>query len=72
MRMRKKQDLPQKICAHCGLPFAWRKKWEAVWDEVKYCSDRCRRDRKPSAIPPAADANQPVPVARASKPRRAA
>ena len=72
MRMRKKQDLPQKICAHCGLPFTWRKKWEAVWDEVKYCSDRCRRDRKPGAIPPAADASQPVPVARASKPRRAA
>ena len=72
MRMRKKQDLPQKICAHCGLRFTWRKKWEAVWDEVKYCSDRCRRDRKPGAIPPAADANQPVPVARASKPRRAA
>lgn len=20
----------------------WRKKWENVWDEVKYCSDRCR------------------------------
>ncbi|MFM8753701.1 MAG: DUF2256 domain-containing protein, partial [Phenylobacterium sp.] len=24
-------------------PFAWRKKWEKVWDEVKYCSERCRR-----------------------------
>jgi Protein of unknown function (DUF3253)/Uncharacterized protein conserved in bacteria (DUF2256) len=23
----------------------WRKKWERDWDEVKYCSDRCRRDR---------------------------
>ena len=45
MRMRKKADLPQKTCAACGLPFAWRKKWEKVWDEVKYCSDRCRGAR---------------------------
>lgn len=21
----------------------WRKKWEKVWAEVKYCSDRCRK-----------------------------
>ncbi|PVY89627.1 hypothetical protein C8C95_0441 [Acidovorax sp. 99] len=46
MRMRKKTDLPQKTCQHCGLPFTWRKKWEKVWDEVKYCSDRCRSERK--------------------------
>lgn len=45
MRMRKKADLPEKICASCGLPFAWRKKWEKNWDEVKYCSDRCRGAR---------------------------
>jgi len=25
---------------------AWRKKWAKVWDEVKYCSERCRRQRK--------------------------
>ncbi|MGX5660634.1 DUF2256 domain-containing protein [Castellaniella ginsengisoli] len=24
---------------------AWRKKWSKVWDEVKYCSERCRRER---------------------------
>lgn len=46
MRMRKKSDLPQKTCQHCGLPFTWRKKWEKVWDEVKYCSDRSRSERK--------------------------
>lgn len=40
-----KADLPQKTCAACGRPFAWRKKWAAVWDEVKYCSERCRRAR---------------------------
>ena len=46
MRMRKKSDLPQKQCMHCGLPFTWRKKWEKGWGEVKYCSDRCRSERK--------------------------
>ena len=45
MRMRKKHDLPQKKGLHCGLPFTWRKQWEKVWDEVKYCSDRCRNER---------------------------
>ena len=34
--------LPSKLCATCGRPFSWRKKWSRVWDEVKYCSDRCR------------------------------
>ncbi len=38
----KKADLPTKPCLACGRPFTWRKKWERVWDEVKYCSDRCR------------------------------
>ncbi|WP_100342414.1 DUF2256 domain-containing protein [Mucilaginibacter auburnensis] len=41
----KKQDLPQKICAVCGRPFSWRKKWEKVWDEVKYCSEKCKRSK---------------------------
>ncbi|WP_432773411.1 DUF2256 domain-containing protein [Francisella salimarina] len=39
----KKQHLPTKVCVVCGLPFTWRKKWAKVWDEVKYCSERCRR-----------------------------
>ncbi len=38
----KKSDLPQKVCPVCERPFTWRKKWEAVWDEVIYCSKRCR------------------------------
>lgn len=41
----KKSDLPSKVCLACGRPFTWRKKWEKVWDEVKYCSDRCRGSR---------------------------
>ena len=31
----KKGDLPVKVCAVCGLPFTWRKKWEKCWDEVR-------------------------------------
>ncbi|WP_425506317.1 DUF2256 domain-containing protein [Sphingomonas endophytica] len=38
----KKPHLPEKICASCHRPFAWRKKWARDWDAVKYCSDRCR------------------------------
>nr|WP_240902662.1 DUF2256 domain-containing protein [Aquitalea denitrificans] len=22
---------------------SWRRKWTQCWDEVKYCSERCRR-----------------------------
>ena len=38
---------PDKTCATCGRRIEWRKKWERCWDEVKYCSDACRRS-KPS------------------------
>ena len=29
----------------CQRPFAWRKKWEKVWEEVKFCSDKCRMNK---------------------------
>jgi hypothetical protein len=45
MKQIKKSNLPQKICIACNRPFAWRKKWEKVWDEVKYCSDKCRKNK---------------------------
>lgn len=45
-RMVKKGDLPQKPCAGCGRPFAWRKKWARDWETVRYCSDRCRTAAK--------------------------
>ncbi|MDR9403240.1 MAG: DUF2256 domain-containing protein [Halothece sp. Uz-M2-17] len=44
-RQRKKSDLPTKTCVVCGRPFTWRKKWADCWDEVKYCSQRCRRNK---------------------------
>ncbi|PZX51161.1 hypothetical protein LX76_03202 [Cereibacter changlensis] len=45
--MRRKADLPSKLCATCGRPFAWRKKWARDWEAVKHCSDRCRSSRAP-------------------------
>ncbi len=44
-----KSDLPEKICVTCGRPFTWRKKWAKVWEEVRYCSDRCRNLRRKAA-----------------------
>jgi len=39
---RKPSERPSKICLTCGRPFSWRKKWERDWENVRYCSDRCR------------------------------
>ncbi|MEM1182410.1 MAG: DUF2256 and DUF3253 domain-containing protein [Acidobacteriota bacterium] len=41
-------DRPEKTCPSCGRRFAWRARWANSWDEVVYCSKRCRRE-KPSA-----------------------
>lgn len=46
MKSVKKQHLPMKTCVVCGRSFTWRRKWALVWDEVKYCSNRCRDSRK--------------------------
>lgn len=46
MKMTKKSDLATKVCIVCERPFTWRKKWEKVWEEVKYCSDKCKRGRQ--------------------------
>lgn len=42
----KKEHLPSKVCVTCGRPFAWRKKWERCWAEVRCCSNACRRRAK--------------------------
>ncbi len=34
-----------KLCTTCGRSFEWRRSWERNWDEVKYCSQRCRRHK---------------------------
>ena len=40
-----KSNLPEKPCLVCGRNFTWRKKWDKVWDDVKYCSDKCRMNK---------------------------
>lgn len=32
-----------KPCAVCGRTIEWRAKWATSWDEVRYCSDACRK-----------------------------
>ncbi|MTI52423.1 MAG: DUF2256 domain-containing protein [Alcanivorax sp.] len=41
----KKPHLPEKRCAVCGRPFSWRRKWARDWEQVRYCSRRCRSRR---------------------------
>ncbi|MEB3276502.1 MAG: DUF2256 domain-containing protein [Cyanobacteriota bacterium] len=36
---------PSKICPVCGRPFQWRRKWAPIWEQVIYCSQRCRNHR---------------------------
>ena len=35
----------EKPCQTCGRTITWRKKWEQCWDEIKYCSTRCRKEK---------------------------
>lgn len=35
----------EKTCVRCGRTMQWRAKWERNWEQVKYCSDACRRTR---------------------------
>lgn len=35
----------EKTCKTCGRRITWRKKWERCWDEIKYCSDKCRKSK---------------------------
>ncbi|WP_375451130.1 DUF2256 domain-containing protein [uncultured Devosia sp.] len=44
-KMIRKAQLPSKTCPVCGLQFGWRKKWARDWDQVVYCSDRCRKGK---------------------------
>lgn len=34
-----------KTCLVCIKPFTWRKKWTKDWDEVRYCSEKCKKGR---------------------------
>ncbi|WP_421823595.1 DUF2256 domain-containing protein [Flagellimonas oceanensis] len=45
MLAHKKPHLPTKTCPVCERPFAWRKKWAKDWEQVIYCSERCRKNK---------------------------
>ena len=34
-----------KVCASCGRTITWRKKWERNWEQIRYCSERCRKHK---------------------------
>ena len=34
-----------KTCARCGRTMEWRKSWARNWEQVRYCSDACRRKK---------------------------
>lgn len=40
-----KGEQAAKTCASCGRTMSWRKSWAKNWDEVKFCSDACRKHR---------------------------
>ena len=44
------KNLPSKNCEVCSLPFNWRKKWKKDWEEVKYCSEKCRKNKKSTSF----------------------
>jgi hypothetical protein len=39
------RSTPTKSCAKCGRTVTWRKKWARDWEQVRYCSQRCRTER---------------------------
>ena len=41
-----KENLPTKICPQCTRPFQYRKKWKKVWQEIVYCSQKCKKEVK--------------------------
>ena len=45
VHMAGKDELAVKICARCGRDVSWRARSARQWEEVRYCSERCRRKR---------------------------
>jgi hypothetical protein len=45
-----KQSLPSKPCVACGRPMTWRKRWARSWNDVKFCSQACRKSRGAPAV----------------------
>ncbi|MBM78232.1 MAG: hypothetical protein CL846_07100 [Crocinitomicaceae bacterium] len=41
-----KNPKQEKVCLVCEKPFSWRKKWKKDWENVKYCSKKCKSNKK--------------------------
>ena len=61
-----------KHCPVCGRRFWWRKKWERDWEQVRFCSTRCKSTRLDATDRAVEDclrrllrqsSNKPVPLA---------
>ncbi|MDA0191800.1 MAG: DUF2256 domain-containing protein [Actinobacteria bacterium] len=37
-----KNGFAPKLCPTCSREFEWRKKWAKDWENVRYCSNRCK------------------------------
>lgn len=37
--------MESKICSSCGRTIEYRKKWARNWDDIKFCSDECRKNK---------------------------
>ncbi len=44
-----------KACGSCGRRIEWRAKWASNWDDVRWCSEACRR-RKVTRVDDALEA----------------
>jgi len=42
-----KSSLPSKLCERCSREMSWRKSWAKNWEQVKYCSEACRKNATP-------------------------
>jgi hypothetical protein len=40
---KKPADRASKICPVCQKSFTWRKKWAKDWENVIYCSEKCKK-----------------------------
>ncbi len=47
----KKSELAIKYCKFCLKSFNWRKKWKRDWDNIIFCSKRCKREWKSKSHP---------------------
>ncbi|MEM9366419.1 MAG: DUF2256 domain-containing protein [Planctomycetota bacterium] len=40
-----RSERASKTCVVCGRSFQWRRKWARCWEQVRYCSQRCRQNK---------------------------